>query len=69
MTERRKNAAPQARASESVVYLGRDAVGSILVVGKGLVTATDASGNCLGVYRTEREAMAAILCAAREERR
>jgi len=59
----RKKAAPHAEAS--TVYLGRDAVGSILVVQKGRVTATDAAGKRLGVYRTDREAMTAILTAAR----
>src|SRR5277367_3462605 len=38
MTARRKKAAPHAGPPESTVYLGRDAVGSILVVGKGQVT-------------------------------
>jgi hypothetical protein len=48
-----------------VIYLGRAAVGSILVVRKGEVMATDASGKRLGVYPTDREAMAAILDKAR----
>ena len=54
--------------AELVIYAGHDAVGSILVVGKGRVTALDAAGARLGVYRTDREAMAAILAAARETR-
>ena len=66
MTPRRKKAPPHAEAS--TVYLGRDAVGSILVLQKGRVTATDAAGKRLGVYRTDREAMAAILAAARAVR-
>jgi hypothetical protein len=68
MSARRKNAASHEAASESTVYLGRDAVGSILVVCKGRVTATDAAGKRLGTFRTDREAMAAILAAARELR-
>jgi hypothetical protein len=60
MTERRKNE-PHAAASESAVYLGREAVGSILVVRKGQVTALDAAGKRLGTFGTDREAMAAIL--------
>ena len=43
-------------ASESTVYAGRDAVGSILVVRKGQVTATDAAGKRLGTFKTDREA-------------
>jgi hypothetical protein len=35
---------------------------------KGRVTATDAAGRRLGVYKTDREAMAAILAAARAVR-
>ena len=68
MNAHRKNAPPHAVAAESVVYLGRDAVGSILVVRKGQVTATDAAGRRIGVYRTDREAMTAILTAARKAR-
>jgi hypothetical protein len=63
-----KNVAPHATAPESTVYLGRDAIGSILVVGKGEVTATDAAGKRLGTFATDREAMAAIL-RAREAKR
>ena len=37
-------------------------------MGKRKVTATDAAGKRLGVYRTNREAMAAILAAARAVR-
>jgi hypothetical protein len=65
MKAHREKALPHAEASESTVYLGRAAVGSILVVRKGQVTATDAAGKRLGVYRSDREAMAAILTAAR----
>jgi hypothetical protein len=60
-----KKAPPQPAAAESVIYSGRDLAGSILVVRKGQVTATDAAGKRLGVYPTDREAMAAILAAAR----
>jgi hypothetical protein len=52
-------------ASESAVYLGRDLAGSILVVRKGHVTATDAAGKRLGTFATDREAMRAVLAAAR----
>jgi hypothetical protein len=55
-------------APESTVYLGRDVAGTVIVERKGRVTATDAAGNRLGVYRTDREAMAAILTAARAAR-
>jgi len=64
----RKKATPHAQTSESVIYLGRVAVGSILVVRKGQVTATDASGKRLGTFRSDREAMTAILNAARAVR-
>jgi hypothetical protein len=67
MSERRKSAAaPRAAAPESVIYLDRDVAGTVIVERKGRVTATDAAGKRLGVYRTDREAMAAILAAARE---
>jgi hypothetical protein len=69
MTARREKVAPHEAASESVVYAGRDAVGSILVVGKGQVMATDAAGKKLGVFATAKEAMAAILRKARETAR
>jgi hypothetical protein len=68
MTARRRKVAPHARASESTIYLDRDAVGSIIIA-KGVVTATDAADRRLGTFRTDREAMAAILTAAREARR
>jgi hypothetical protein len=60
-----KKGRPDAQSSESTIYLDRDAVGSILVVKKGRVTALDAAGKRLGVYKSDREAMAAILRAAR----
>jgi hypothetical protein len=65
MNERREQAA------ESMVYAGRDIIGSIIVVRKGRVIATDAAGKRLGVFATDREAMAAILAAraAREPAR
>jgi hypothetical protein len=68
MTARRKKGRPDAEAWESTVYLGRDAVGSILVVRKGQVTATDAAGKRLGTFKTDREAMTAILATARAVR-
>ena len=58
-----------AKASESAVYLGRDLAGSILVLRKGQVTATDAAGKRLGTFKTDREAMTAILTAARAARK
>ena len=63
MTARRGKVAPHAAASESTIYQGRDVVGSILVVQKGRVTATDATGKRLGTFKTDREAMAALLTA------
>ena len=66
MSASSKKAAPHAQSSESTVYAGRDAVGSILVLRKGQVTATDAAGKRLGTFGTDREAMAAVLRAARE---
>ena len=69
MTGQRRTALPHAAASESTVYLGRDAVGSIIVVRKGRVTALDAAGKRLGTFKTDREAMAAILHKAREKAR
>ena len=68
MNARRKNAAPRAEASESTVYLDRDVAGSILVLRKGQVTATDAAGKRLGTFKTDREAMGVILAAARAAR-
>jgi hypothetical protein len=65
VSDRRKMPASHVEASESTVYLGRDAVGSILVVQKGQVTATDATGKSLGTFRTDRDAMTAILARAR----
>jgi hypothetical protein len=65
---RGKKAPPYVQASDSTIYLGRDAVGSILVAGRGRVTATDAAGKCLGVFKADREAIAAILAAARAVR-
>jgi hypothetical protein len=67
--EHSKKAAPDAQTSESVVYLGRAVAGSILVVRKGQVTATDAAGRRIGTFKTDREAMTAILAAAREAKR
>jgi hypothetical protein len=50
--------------SESQVYAGRHIAGSILVRA-GKITATDADGKLLGVFGTDKLAMAAILDAAR----
>jgi hypothetical protein len=61
--------APRAPASESTVYLGRDVAGTVIVERKGQVTALDAAGRRLGIFQTDREAMAAILRAARESAR
>jgi hypothetical protein len=55
-------------APESTVYLGRDVAGTVIVERKGRVAALDAAGRRLGVYRTDRDAMAAILAAARAVR-
>ena len=68
MSTRHTKAAPHEAASESTIYAGRDAVGSILVLQKGRVTATDATGKRLGTFKTDREAMAALLTAARQAR-
>jgi hypothetical protein len=56
---------PHEAASESVIYLDRDAVGKIEIRRKGQVTATDAAGKRLGTFKTDREAMRAVLAAAR----
>ena len=69
MIARGKKAPPYVQASDSTVYLGRDAVGSILVAGRGRVTATDAAGKKLGVFATSKEAMGAILTAPRKSAR
>jgi hypothetical protein len=60
MSARRKEA-----TSESTVYLDRDVAGTIVVVEKGRVIATDADGELIGVYATDRAAMAAVIAAAR----
>jgi len=61
MTARRKR---READSESSIYLGRHAVGNV-IVRDGQVTATDANGNRFGVYKTGRQAMAAIIAAAK----
>jgi len=66
MNARGKKAPPHAEAS--TIYLDRDAVGTVLVVRKGQVLATDAAGKRLGTFRTDAEAMRAILAAARAVR-
>jgi len=53
-------------ASESTVYAGRDVAGTVIVERKGRVAALDAAGKRLGTFKTDREAMTAILAAARE---
>jgi hypothetical protein len=50
--------------STSSVYLDRAAVGSILVK-NGQVTGYDADGKLIGVYATDKLAMAAIIAEAR----
>jgi hypothetical protein len=66
MTERREKAAPRAEASE--VYLGRNAIGKIEIRRKGEVLAIGANGRRIGIFKTDAEAMAEILRAAREAR-
>jgi len=50
--------------SESQVYAGRHIAGSILVRA-GKITATDSDGRRLGIFATDKQAMSAILDAAR----
>jgi hypothetical protein len=69
MNARRKKAPPRAEASESTVYLGRDVVGCILDDQIGNLSATDAIGKSLGTFRTPRDAMNAIVAAARAQGR
>ena len=64
---RRKKTTPHA-ASESAIYAGRELAGTVIVQRKGRVTATDASGKCIGTFATDRAAMAAIHAAARSRR-
>jgi hypothetical protein len=68
MSARDKKAAPHGEASESTIYLDRDVAGTVILERKGRVTATDAGGKRLGTFKTDREAMAAILTAARAAR-
>lgn len=56
MTARRKRQPD----SESAVYVGRDAAGTILIR-DGQVTAIDADGEPLGAFKTDKEAMTAIV--------
>jgi hypothetical protein len=63
MSAARRKAEP--RQSESAVYLDRDCIGSVLIVAKGEVHAIDVNGRRLGVYRSDKEAMAAVIAAAR----
>ena len=68
MSARRKKAPPHAEASESTIYLDRDVAGTVIVERKGRVAALDAAGKRLGTFETDREAMRAILTAARAAR-
>jgi hypothetical protein len=68
MTARGRKSPPRAAGSESTVYSGRELAGTILAAGRGQVTALDANGRRIGVFETEKLAMAAILTAAREAR-
>ena len=68
MSARGKKAPPYVQASESTVYLDRDIAGTVIVERKGRVTALDTAGKRLGAFGTDREAMAAILAAARAVR-
>lgn len=54
--------------SESMIYLDRAVAGTVIVERKGRVAAVDAAGKRLGTFKTDREAMAAILAAARAAR-
>lgn len=65
MSARGRKDASCAEAAESSVYLGSHEVGSIVVMQKGRVIATDATGRRLGTFKTDREAMSAIVTAAR----
>ena len=60
MTARRKRQPD----SGSVVYIGRDAAGTI-VVRDGQVSALDADGAKLGTFATDRAAMSAVIDAAK----
>ena len=55
-------------ASESTIYLDRDVAGTVIVERKNRVAAVDARGKRLGTFETDREAMRAILTAARAAR-
>jgi hypothetical protein len=55
--------------SESMIYLARDFAGTVILERKGRVVAVDAAGKRLGTFKTDREAMAAILHKAREKAR
>ena len=69
MTARREKGAPRAPAFESTIYLDRDVAGTVVVERKDRVIALDAGGKRLGVFATEKLAMAAILAVAREGKR
>ena len=59
MSARRKE------ATEQAIYLDRACVGTVLVEEKGRVVALDADGNLIGIYATDRAAMAAVIANAR----
>ena len=66
MSARGKKAPPHAEAS--TIYLDRDVAGTVIVERKNRVAAVDARGKRLGTFETDREAMRAILTAARAAR-
>jgi hypothetical protein len=68
LNARRMKVPPHAEASESTIYLDRDVAGTVILKRKGRVAALDAAGKRLGIFGTDREAMAAILAAARAVR-
>ena len=67
MKVHREKAPPE--ASESTIYLDRDVAGTVILERKGRVTATEAAGKKLGVFASAKEAMGAILTAARKSAR
>ena len=63
---RQEGPAPRGRAVDD--YLDRDVAGTAIVERKNRVAALDAAGKRLGTFETDREAMRAILTAARAAR-
>jgi hypothetical protein len=59
------NARKRQPDSESSVYIDRDSVGTILIRA-GEVTALDADCAPLGTFKTDKEAMTAIIAAAKK---